>query len=83
MESSTRRYIAAEVRAELGRQRKTGSEVAEVLGRLRGKPAVSRQSASAKLRGAVALTPHELVALAQWLEVPVTQFLPERVEAAP
>jgi transcriptional regulator with XRE-family HTH domain len=80
MESETRHYIAAEVRAELARQRKHANEVAKVLGGTRGKPAVSRQAVSAKLRGAVVITPDELAALAQWLNVSVAQFFPENVE---
>jgi transcriptional regulator with XRE-family HTH domain len=83
MELSTRHYIAAEVRAELGRQSKSRGEMAEIIGRAQGKDkAVSRQAVSAKLRGAVALTPGELVALAQWLGVPVAKFLPETVGMA-
>lgn len=77
-----RQYIAAEVRAELGRQRKNGNDVAECLGRARGKATVSRQAVSAKLRGAVAITPEEIFALATWLEVPVTQFYPKPAEVA-
>lgn len=82
MELSTRHYIATELRAELARQRKHGGEVAEVIGRVYGKKTVSRQAVSAKLRAAVAITPDELVALAQWLGVPVAQFLPDTVDVA-
>jgi hypothetical protein len=82
MESSTRQHIAAEVRAEMARQRKTGREVGEVLGRARGKSRVSRQAVSAKLRGVVGFTSEELVALAFFLNVPVTKFVPEPAEVA-
>ena len=82
MELTTRQYIAAELRAELARQRKNGLDVGEVIGRARGKTTVSRQAVSAKLRGAVAITPEELFALATWLKVPVSQFYPEPAEVA-
>lgn len=82
MEPSPRQYIAAELRAELGRQQKLKNEVGRVIGRLRGKATISRQATAAKLSGDVAFTPEELVALAQWLKVPVARFLPDTVDVA-
>lgn len=81
MEPSTRHYIAGEVCAELARQHRLKSEVGEVIGSVRGRT-ISRQAAWNKLNGEVAFSAEELVALAQWLNVPVAKFLPDTVEAA-
>lgn len=81
MEPSTRHYIAGEVCAELARQRKLKTEVGTVLAGVRGR-VISRQAAWNKLAGEVSFTPEELVALAEWLEVPVAQFFPKPAEVA-
>jgi len=66
---------AAEVRAELARQCKSQAEAAELLG-------VQRQNMWLRLHGRRHFTNQELVTLAAWLGVPVTQFLPEPAEVA-
>jgi transcriptional regulator with XRE-family HTH domain len=62
-------FIAAEIRAEMARQRKTIEGAARVLGR-------SKQAVSRKWRGDVDFQPGELWVLAEWMGVPVGQFLP-------
>jgi hypothetical protein len=80
MEVSTRQYIAAEVRAEVARQRKTTADVADALAAVRGRT-LTRQAISSKMRAVDPFTTEELVAVAQLLNVPVAQFLPQTVEA--
>lgn len=60
--------IAAEVRAELARQRKTHTELAGVIG-------VDQGSASLRVQGQRSFRAEELVLVAEWLGVPVSQFL--------
>ena len=73
MQPDVRDHIAAEVRAEMGRQFKSQTDLAELLG-------VDQGSASLRLRGTRSFRSEELVAIADWLGVPVAQFLPrERV----
>ena len=60
--------IAAEVRAAVGRQRRTQEQIAQALGI--GQPAVSR-----RLAGAVPFTAAELAQLAEWLDVPIETLL--------
>lgn len=64
-----RLHIAAEVRAEMARQRKTVEAAGVVLHK-------SKQAASAQWRGARDFKPRELTALAEWLGVDVKQWLP-------
>ncbi len=73
-----RAHIAAEVLAEMGRQRKSQEDLAAVLG-------VTRQSVNLRLReGAIqSFRAEELAAVAEWLQVPITQFTtPARERAA-
>jgi transcriptional regulator with XRE-family HTH domain len=66
----TRRAIAAEVRAELARQHKTMSDLAEYMSADKG--AVSR-----RVNGLRSFRAEELSAIADWLGVPVAQFVPK------
>lgn len=61
--------IAAEVRAEISRQRKTQRELSEILG-------ISQQQVSERVLGEVEWRISELVRVARWLDVPLTKFLP-------
>lgn len=81
MEPTTRHYIAGEVCAEMARQRKLKRDVATALAGVHGRT-ISRQAIWSRLTGEVSLTSEELVALAQWLNVPVAKFLPDTVEVA-
>ena len=68
--------IAAEVRAEMARQSKTSRELAEAIG------VRNRQSMSMRLRGEKPFTVEELMRLAEFLAVPIEQFLPASASAA-
>lgn len=73
MQPDVRGHVATEVRAEMGRQFKSQSDLAELL-------EIDQGSASLRLRGLRSFRTEELVAIAEWLGVPVAQFLPgERV----
>lgn len=67
--------VAAEIRAEMGRQQKSAREVAEVMG-------VSDMYLHRRLAGKVSLTLADLERLAAALGVPATTFLPSTVPAA-
>ncbi|WP_422751376.1 helix-turn-helix domain-containing protein [Micromonospora sp. WMMD1219] len=69
-----REAIAAEVRAELARQRKTQRDAAEILD-------LPQPSVQLRLAGKRSFRAEELTTLADALGVPVAQFLttPERV----
>ncbi len=71
--TATREHIAAEVRAELARQQKVQRDLAAVL-------QVDAGSANLRLSGKRSFRAEELVTIADWLGVPVIQFLgaPER-----
>ena len=64
----TRDRVAATVRAELARQAKTGSALARHLG-------MPQSAVSRRLQGAIAFTVEDLVAVAEWLDIPVTTLL--------
>lgn len=66
--------IAAEVRAEISRQRKPQRELAEILG-------ISQQQVSDRVLGVVEWRISELVKVALWLDVPLTSFVPATAEA--
>lgn len=70
-----RRYISGEVRAEMARQKKRQDALAAALG-------ISESGASKKLHGERAFRTDELLKLAHFLGVPVTQFLPEPSQVA-
>jgi transcriptional regulator with XRE-family HTH domain len=66
---------AAEVRAELARQRIPQSALAYVL-------KMSEVSISRRLRGETPFDVNELVAVAEFLNLPITRFLPTADHAA-
>jgi len=68
--------VAAEVRAEMGRQGRTAKELAVVLG-------VSATTARSRMSGAVVFDVVELLLVATWLDVPVERLaLRERAEVS-
>lgn len=67
---ATRGAIAAEIRAELARQSKGTLDLARFMG-------VDHGSASRRLRGLRSFRAEELSAIADWLGVPVAQFVPK------
>lgn len=75
-EDRNREWIAAEVRAELARQRKVARDVGEILG-------VSKQAAHTRLTGKQPFRVEELTKLAAALGVPVTRFLPPEPALVP
>jgi len=70
-----RRYIAGEVRAEMARQKKRQDLLAAALG-------ITESATSKKLHAQRSFRTDELLKLAHFLGVPVTQFLPEPAEVA-
>lgn len=64
--------VAAEVRAELARRKIPQSGLVSVLG-------MSEVSISRRLRGETPFDVNELVAVAEFLGVPVATFMPEKV----
>ena len=70
-----RRYIAAEVRAEMARQSKRHGDAADALG-------ISKSATSKKIHAERGFRTDELLKLAHFLGVPVTNFLPEPSEVA-
>lgn len=75
MPSDVRSQIATEVRAEMARQFKTQRDLAKLL-------AVDQGSASLRLQGERSFRAEELVRVAEWLDVPVTQFTDASERAA-
>jgi transcriptional regulator with XRE-family HTH domain len=69
MRDEVRERVASEVRAELGRQRRTQLELAEVMG-------VNQSTASRRLAGELEFTVGELHAIAKFFGVPITKLLP-------
>ena len=74
MSSGLAASVAAEVRAEMGRQNLSQQVIGEALG-------MSRQNAGRRLNGIIPFDVSELEKIATLLGVPVAQFLkaPERV----
>lgn len=70
--TGTTALVAANVRAELARQRKSGRAVAEAL----NQPA---STFSRRLSGAIPFTVTELADLAGYLDVPLARFMPEEL----
>lgn len=60
--------IAAEIRAELARQKRTQKDLAEAIH-------ISEVGVSRRLSGVTPLDVNEVYAIAEWLGVPVEQFL--------
>ena len=67
-DATPRQRIAAEIRAEIARQKKTQREVAAMLG-------MTLPSIQFRLSGERSFRAEEIAALAEKLRVPVTQFL--------
>lgn len=68
--------VAAEVRAEMARQGKRNRELAPVLD-------VSEQAVSERMRGSLEFRLSELYAVARFLGVPISRFIPaEPADAA-
>jgi transcriptional regulator with XRE-family HTH domain len=63
-----RQATAAELRAEMARQRKTGVELAALL-------ECSQQSASRRMNGDVDMSLDEIAKIADWLGVPFAQLV--------
>jgi len=61
--------IAAEVRAEISRQKRPQRQIADLLG-------LSQQQVSERVLGTVEWRISELVRVAEWLQVPITKFVP-------
>lgn len=75
MQSDVRESVAGEVRAELARQKKSWRQLAEGVG-------INRESVRESVRGDRPFRIEELTAIAAWLGVPVTQFLPAEAVAS-
>ena len=60
--------VTANIRAELARRGKTQGDLAQVIG-------LTQQAVSRRLTGSYALNVDEIAAIADWLNVPVAQFL--------
>ena len=69
--TSLRATTAAEVRAEMARQRRSGVELATHLD-------LSQQAVSRRLAGEVAFDLDELAAVAEWLGVPLQTLIAPR-----
>jgi transcriptional regulator with XRE-family HTH domain len=70
--------VAAEVRAELGRQRRSQADLAQALG-------FTAATAARRLDGTVPFDVMELAVVSAWLGVPLSQLMPAQanhVEAA-
>lgn len=65
-----RQGVAAEVRAEMARQRKTGVDLAPVLH-------LTQQSVSRRLTAETDISLDELVVIADWLGVDFTSLIPD------
>lgn len=70
--STAAERIAAEVRAEMARQRRTASELAQAVG-------ISAHTAGRRLNGAIPFSIPEMDAVARWLGVDIITLL-ERTE---
>lgn len=70
MPNTARDAIAAEVRAELARQNKTQRDVAEAID-------MAQPVVSLRLQGKRSWRAEELARLAEWLDVPVSRFIPD------
>lgn len=75
MSQSTTSYVAAEVRAEMGRQARDNTWLARRLD-------VSEMWVSRRLRGITEFTADDVVRVAEALAVSPAQFLPTPVRAA-
>jgi transcriptional regulator with XRE-family HTH domain len=73
--SSTRDYTAGEIRAHMGRQRKTGVQMAALL-------QISQQAASRRMNAEADFSLDELAAIAEWLNLSPLDLLPFGCERA-
>jgi transcriptional regulator with XRE-family HTH domain len=73
--ASTSQRVAANVRAELGRHRRSQGDLGRALGR--SQPYVSR-----RLNGTVSFGVDEVAAIAAWLGVPVSALLEDPAAVA-
>lgn len=76
MPNDVRRAVAGEVRAALARHQKTQDDLAQVLG-------IVQPAVSARLTGKRSFRAEEIAAIAQWLDMPVSQLIPTAREAVP
>ena len=74
MSQSTTSYVAAEVRAEMGRQDRDNAWLAKQLD-------VSEMWVSRRLRGKIRFSADDVVRVAAALDVPPAQFLPDATPA--
>jgi transcriptional regulator with XRE-family HTH domain len=72
MASSLAEIVAAEIRAEMGRQRKSQDDLADVLG-------IARSVISLRLNGHRPFKLAEVEQLADYFGVPITSLIRERV----
>jgi len=68
-------WAAGQLRAELARQRKSSSELAEALH-------LSQSAASRRLTGEISMDLDELSIIAAWLQVPVSSFMSSQATGA-
>lgn len=61
-------HITREIRAEMGRQRRNQREIADLIG-------LSQTQVSKRFAGLIEFRPSELEKIADYLGVPVTQFV--------
>lgn len=76
MGSGLKGLVAAEIRAEMARQRRTGVELASLL-------KVSKQAVSRRLSGEQGFDLDEVAIVADWLAVPLSQLIPSNDERVP
>jgi len=69
---AVRDWIAAEVRSEIARQNRRHLDAAAILG-------IHKASLSNRMRAKQSFRSEELAMLADWLDVPVSKFLPNNV----
>jgi transcriptional regulator with XRE-family HTH domain len=67
--------VASEVRAEMARKRVSQRQIGEVL-------CISQPQVSERLRGEIAFNTNELEKIAEFLGVPVTNFMPAAEQPA-
>lgn len=65
--------LAEEVRAVMARKRRRGTELGSVLG-------LSQSAASRRMSGETPLSVDELLAIAEWLDVPFTDLIPAKAK---
>jgi transcriptional regulator with XRE-family HTH domain len=71
MQSDLTAQVASRIRAEMARQQRSHRELGEALG-------IHQTQATRRLRGDIAFNTAELEKAAEFLSVPVTEFIEER-----